>query len=56
VKRVVSVIPARIPGTFSILERIDVGETEARALYDAALVTFSILERIDVGETLSIIH
>ena len=37
---------------FSILERIDVGETRgadaaARTLY----MTFSILERIDVGET-----
>jgi len=38
---------------FSILERIDVGETPVITL--AALVavaSFSILERIDVGETL----
>ncbi len=39
---------------FSILERIDVGETSGAALPGAPLVgalTFSILERIDVGET-----
>ncbi len=38
---------------FSILERIDVGETSRVALIvvGAALLSFSILERIDVGET-----
>ena len=38
--------------TFSILERIDVGETtQASASTRASILTFSILERIDVGET-----
>jgi len=38
--------------TFSILERIDVGETLLRPDFRAALQgPFSILERIDVGET-----
>ncbi len=38
--------------TFSILERIDVGETNCGALPAAGLaIPFSILERIDVGET-----
>jgi len=38
--------------TFSILERIDVGETGRVAWRSArAGSTFSILERIDVGET-----
>jgi len=39
--------------TFSILERIDVGETNASL--DSTITweePFSILERIDVGETL----
>ena len=36
---------------FSILERIDVGETHAGILYPKAAWPFSILERIDVGET-----
>jgi len=40
------------PGsTFSILERIDVGETIPRTMVIAVSTTFSILERIDVGET-----
>ena len=37
---------------FSILERIDVGETGARGAVAPADQSFSILERIDVGETL----
>ena len=36
---------------FSILERIDVGETEETLFLDADTEAFSILERIDVGET-----
>jgi len=37
---------------FSILERIDVGETTiGKATLAAAAAAFSILERIDVGET-----
>ena len=39
-------------GTFSILERIDVGETPARRAMHVPRAPFSILERIDVGETL----
>ena len=39
---------------FSILERIDVGETFQRAiLATSSDAPFSILERIDVGETLA---
>ena len=38
-------------GPFSILERIDVGETPGRPAAGNALDSFSILERIDVGET-----
>jgi len=38
-------------GTFSILERIDVGETTRLASSDSSVMAFSILERIDVGET-----
>ena len=41
----------RIP--FSILERIDVGETATASLINNNHRTFSILERIDVGETRS---
>jgi len=38
--------------TFSILERIDVGETwSSRLQLSLGFSTFSILERIDVGET-----
>ena len=38
--------------SFSILERIDVGETRKQfAPVFEALIPFSILERIDVGET-----
>jgi len=38
--------------TFSILERIDVGETSlCEELHRRGVETFSILERIDVGET-----
>ena len=37
--------------SFSILERIDVGETKFFAEHKAEILTFSILERIDVGET-----
>ena len=38
--------------TFSILERIDVGETPRRTMPKrTTLGSFSILERIDVGET-----
>ena len=37
--------------TFSILERIDVGETAWRHGVPLAGAPFSILERIDVGET-----
>jgi len=36
---------------FSILERIDVGETISRCRKSIISTTFSILERIDVGET-----
>ena len=36
---------------FSILERIDVGETPAATRPADGPSTFSILERIDVGET-----
>ncbi len=36
---------------FSILERIDVGETPDDATVIALQGSFSILERIDVGET-----
>ena len=36
---------------FSILERIDVGETHAARTQSPFCSTFSILERIDVGET-----
>ena len=37
--------------TFSILERIDVGETSWCGCAFSGLSSFSILERIDVGET-----
>ena len=37
--------------TFSILERIDVGETVRRAWTGYRGAPFSILERLDVGET-----
>ena len=37
--------------TFSILERIDVGETSVSLQEMRHLLAFSILERIDVGET-----
>jgi len=37
--------------SFSILERIDVGETSGAASLAVGDTTFSILERIDVGET-----
>ncbi len=37
---------------FSILERIDVGETPYVELPEGCPDAFSILERIDVGETL----
>ena len=37
--------------SFSILERIDVGETVWSCPVCRARITFSILERIDVGET-----
>ncbi len=37
--------------SFSILERIDVGETITYQTLDNHEVPFSILERIDVGET-----
>jgi len=37
--------------TFSILERIDVGETKEQVRDGQVAVAFSILERIDVGET-----
>ena len=37
--------------SFSILERIDVGETYALKIANNACSAFSILERIDVGET-----
>ena len=40
-----------ILGTFSILERIDVGETFDVVFVDCLAQAFSILERIDVGET-----
>ena len=36
---------------FSILERIDVGETSTQIDTSLSKYTFSILERIDVGET-----
>ena len=40
-----------VPGSFSILERIVVGETTFRAWIAQAWFAFSILERIVVGET-----
>ena len=40
------------PGPFSILERIDVGETHVARVVLLVQQAFSILERIDVGETL----
>ena len=43
-------IIATLP-SFSILERIDVGETPERQLAVVDGAPFSILERIDVGET-----
>ena len=43
--------PAVASGTFSILERIDVGETVPVAQPALGPGSFSILERIDVGET-----
>ena len=46
--------PANLAGMpFSILERIDVGETDVGHIVGAMSVPFSILERIDVGETSS---
>jgi len=42
---------AHVAVAFSILERIDVGETPHRRRGVRASGTFSILERIDVGET-----
>ncbi len=49
-------LPQLVQFPFSILERIDVGETEFRALCGAWVdkLTFSILERIDVGETMKL--
>ena len=44
-------LPQSPPFTFSILERIDVGETTSSAVILSPLGAFSILERIDVGET-----
>ena len=44
--------PRRAGGTFSILERIDVGETlHGPGGLFSTFGPFSILERIDVGET-----
>ena len=40
--------------TFSILERIDVGETRLRLVKSHPYLAFSILERIDVGETVRV--
>ena len=37
---------------FSILERIDVGETYTERSEAMTVAAFSILERIDVGETM----
>ena len=37
--------------SFSILERIDVGETSSIQDSPPEVISFSILERIDVGET-----
>ena len=42
-------------GAFSILERIDVGETVGSASPPPPATAFSILERIDVGETTSLL-
>jgi len=41
-----------LEATFSILERIDVGETCPSRSPGGTAETFSILERIDVGETI----
>ena len=41
--------------TFSILERIDVGETQQPWLLSYDVAPFSILERIDVGETRGVV-
>jgi len=41
----------RTTTTFSILERIDVGETPRPGVPGEVSEAFSILERIDVGET-----
>jgi len=38
--------------SFSILERIDVGETTPLTALNFVSMAFSILERIDVGETM----
>ncbi len=43
---------ARDALSFSILERIDVGETAAADAFSLVAAPFSILERIDVGETI----
>ena len=43
-------------GAFSILERIDVGETAWVRERVAVEIAFSILERIDVGETIPAIR
>ena len=50
-KTIVLILQPHPIRTFSILERIDVGEATAPPAVQAALLTFSILERIDVGET-----
>jgi len=52
VKRIVFLFPGPSLLSFSILERIDVGETNAKTFGpQEAVSAFSILERIDVGET-----
>ena len=51
VKQVALGAPQGCRGPFSILERIDVGETSRNPKTGGRWAAFSILERIDVGET-----
>ena len=51
VKPITSLVALANRAAFSILERIDVGETKRGERVHTLSVTFSILERIDVGET-----
>ncbi len=48
----ISLALRNLRAAFSILERIDVGETHHEAFLIEQEYPFSILERIDVGETI----